>query len=57
MSLVNRNFFEASKDKFFYGLVIVGIGILCIFTIGAGQSHTFSPFIPVISKELNISST
>ncbi len=24
---------------------------------GAGQSHTFSPFIPVISKDLQISST
>ena len=57
MSLVNRNFFEASKDKFFYGWVIVGIGSLGIFTSGAGQSHTFSPFIPVISKDLNISST
>ena len=43
MILVNRKFFEASKDKFFYGWVIVGIGSLGIFTSGAGQSHTLVP--------------
>ena len=32
--------------------IIVGIGSLGIFASGAGQSHTFSPFIPVISKDL-----
>jgi len=52
MFLVNKKFFEATKDKFFYGWVIVGIGSLGIFTSGAGQSHTFSPFIPVISQDL-----
>ena len=57
MFLVNKKFFEATKDKFFYGWVIVGIGSLGIFTSGAGQSHTFSPFIPVISQDLKISST
>ena len=57
MFLVNKNFFEATKDKFFYGWLIVGIGSLGIFTSGAGQSHTFSPFIPVISQDLKISST
>lgn len=57
MLIINKKIFELSKDKFFYGWVIVGIGSLGIFTSGAGQSHTFSPFIPVISKDLNISST
>ena len=28
-----------------------------IFTSGAGQSHTFSAFLPIITKELDISST
>ena len=57
MFFVNKKIFEATKDKFFYGWVIVGIGSLGIFTSGAGQSHTFSPFIPVISQDLKISST
>ena len=57
MFIVNKKIFEATKDKFFYGWVIVGIGSLGIFTSGAGQSHTFSPFIPVISQDLKISST
>ena len=57
MSMINKKIFEVSKNKFFYGWVIVGIGSLGIFTSGAGQSHTFSPFIQVISKDLNISST
>ena len=45
------------KNRFFYGWIIVGIGSLGIFASGAGQSHTFSPFIPVIAKDLKISST
>ena len=57
MFLVNKKIFEATKEKFFYGWVIVGIGSLGIFTSGAGQSHTFSPFIPVISQDPKISST
>ena len=57
MFIVNRQIYNKINEKFFYGWTIVGIGSLGIFTSGAGQSHTFSPFIPVISKDLQISST
>ncbi len=57
MSPINQKLYKKFNEKFFYGWVIVGIGSLGIFSSGAGQSHTFSPFIPVISKDLNISST
>ena len=57
MFLINRQIYNKINEKFFYGWAIVGIGSLGIFTSGAGQSHTFSPFIPVISKDLQISST
>ena len=57
MFLINRQIYKKINEKFFYGWTIVGIGSLGIFTSGAGQSHTFSPFIPVISKDLQISST
>ena len=57
MFLINKSIISQINKKFFYGWTIVGIGGLGIFTSGAGQSHTFSPFIPVISKDLNISGT
>ena len=57
MFFINRQIYNKINEKFFYGWTIVGIGSLGIFTSGAGQSHTFSPFIPVISKDLQISST
>jgi len=57
MYSINQKFFKKLNDKLFYGWIIVGIGSLGIFASGAGQSHTFSPFIPVISKDLKISST
>ena len=57
MLLINKSIIEKINKRFFYGWTIVGIGGLGIFASGAGQSHTFSPFIPVISNELNISST
>ena len=57
MSQINQKLYKKFNEKFFYGWVIVGIGSLGIFASGAGQSHTFSPFIPVISKDLQISST
>ena len=57
MFYINKLIYNKVNQKFFYGWTIVGIGSLGIFTSGAGQSHTFSPFIPVISKDLQISST
>jgi MFS family permease len=57
MFIINRQIYNKINEKFFYGWTIVGIGSLGIFISGAGQSHTFSPFIPVISKDLQISST
>ena len=57
MFSINKHIYNKIGQKFFYGWTIAGIGSLGIFTSGAGQSHTFSPFIPVISKDLQISST
>ena len=57
MFYINKLIYNKVNQKIFYGWTIVGIGSLGIFTSGAGQSHTFSPFIPVISKDLQISST
>ena len=57
MFSINKQIYNKIGQKFFYGWTIAGIGSLGIFTSGAGQSHTFSPFIPVISKDLQISST
>ena len=57
MFSLNKQIYNKIGQKFFYGWTIAGIGSLGIFTSGAGQSHTFSPFIPVISKDLQISST
>ena len=57
MFSINKQIYNKIGQKFFYGWTITGIGSLGIFTSGAGQSHTFSPFIPVISKDLQISST
>ena len=57
MFSINKQLYNKIGQKFFYGWTIAGIGSLGIFTSGAGQSHTFSPFIPVISKDLQISST
>ena len=57
MFSINKQVYNKIGQKFFYGWTIAGIGSLGIFTSGAGQSHTFSPFIPVISKDLQISST
>ena len=52
MFSINKQIYNKIGQKFFYGWTIAGIGSLGIFTSGAGQSHTFSPFIPVISKDL-----
>ena len=57
MFSINKQIYNKIGQKFFYGWTIAGIGSLGIFTSGAGQSHTFSPFISVISKDLQISST
>ena len=57
MFSINKQIYNKIGQKFFYGWTIAGIGSLGIFSSGAGQSHTFSPFIPVISKDLQISST
>ena len=43
--------------RFFYGWVIVGVGILGIFASGPAQSHTFSVFIGPISLDLGLSDT
>ena len=54
---LDKKVIKKINDKFFYGWLIVGIGGIGIFSSGVGQSHTFSPFIPVISKDLGISGT
>ena len=57
MFLINTKAVNEINTKMFYGWIIVLIGGLGIFSSGAGQSHTFSAFLPIITKELNISST
>ncbi|MDC3096117.1 MFS transporter [Alphaproteobacteria bacterium] len=57
MLLINSKTVNEINTKMFYGWIIVLIGGLGIFSSGAGQSHTFSAFLPIITKELNISST
>ena len=56
MFLINSKTVNEINRKMFYGWIIVLIGGLGIFSSGAGQSHTFSAFLPIITKELNISS-
>ena len=57
MFLINSKTVNEINTKIFYGWIIVLIGGFGIFSSGAGQSHTFSAFLPIITKELNISST
>ena len=57
MFLINSKTVNEINRNMFYGWIIVLIGALGIFSSGAGQSHTFSAFLPIITKELNISST
>jgi len=57
MLFIKTKFVNNINNNFFYGWIIVVIGGLGIFTSGAGQSHTFSAFLPIITKELGISST
>ena len=48
---------ERIGRRFFYGWVIVGVGMLCIFASGPAQSHTFSVFIGPIALDLGLSQT
>ena len=57
MFLINSKTVNEINTKMFYGWIIVLIGGLGIFSSGAGQSHTFSAFLPIITKELIVSST
>ena len=43
--------------RFFYGWMIVGVGMLGLFISGAGQSHTFSVFLGPVSEELGLTQT
>ena len=48
---------ERLGRRFFYGWVIVGVGMLGIFASGPAQSHTFSVFIGPIALDLGLTQT
>jgi len=48
---------ERIGRRFFYGWVIVGVGMLGIFASGPAQSHTFSVFIGPIALDLGLTQT
>lgn len=45
------------NKRFFYGWILVFVGILGMMASGAGQSHTFSIFLPLIAADLDLSVT
>lgn len=49
--------FARIKARIFYGWVVLGVATLAMFASGPGQSHTFSIFVDLISRDLGISST
>lgn len=49
--------FERVKSQVFYGWVVLAVATAALFSSGPGQSHTFSVFVDLISKDLGISST
>ena len=50
-------FFELINVRVFYGWVVLTVATLAMFASGPGQSHTFSIFVDLIAKDLEISST
>ena len=48
---------ERLGRRFFYGWVIVGVGMLGIFASGPAQSHTFSVFIGPIALDIGLTQT
>ena len=48
---------ERLGRRFFYGWVIVGVGMLGVFASGPAQSHTFSVFIGPIALDLGLTQT
>jgi len=47
----------AVNKRIFYGWVIVFVGVMGMLASGAGQSHTFSVFFPLIAADLDLSVT
>lgn len=45
------------RPHFYYGWVVLGVATIAMFATGPGQSHTFSIFVDLIAKDLNINST
>lgn len=45
------------NQRFFYGWLIVAIAAVGIFASGPGQSHLFSVYFPLITRDLGISQT
>jgi MFS family permease len=45
------------RPHFFYGWVVLGVATIAMFATGPGQSHTFSIFVDLIARDLNINST
>jgi len=45
------------NNYFFYGWLLLLVCAIGIFATGPGQSHTFSPYLPILTSELGISQT
>ncbi|ANK81181.1 MAG: hypothetical protein TEF_10515 [Rhizobiales bacterium NRL2] len=48
---------DGLNKRFFYGWIIVFVGVVGMLVSGAGQSHTFSVFFPLIAADLDLSVT
>lgn len=49
--------FHKIQSRFFYGWAVLAIATVAMFASGPGQSHTFSVFVPLIARDLGISTT
>ena len=55
--MLRHRLYTSLAKRFYFGWVIVVLGILAMFISGAGQSHTFSVFLGPVSAELGLSQT
>ncbi len=55
MTQILRTFALSINNYFFYGWLLLLVCAIGIFATGPGQSHTFSPYLPILTSELGIS--
>jgi MFS family permease len=49
--------FRRLQSRIFYGWVVLAVATMAMFASGPGQSHTFSIFVDLIARDLDISTT